>query len=138
MNAMTEMPAQFETFAAEAQKKMARSFEEISAFNHASVDAVMQSVTLSTKGVEEMNSELLAFSRRSMEESVAAAREVASAKSAIEAMQKQGDFAKAWVDGCMKQVVRMNEMMLAASRDAMEPLSARASAASEMAKGRSA
>lgn len=145
MNAMTEMPAQFESFAAEAQKnmsqsmeKMAKSFEDMAAFNQASVDAMMKSATVSMKGMEELNAELIAFSKRSMEDGVAAAKDVAASKSVMEMVEKQGAFAKSWVDGCMKQMTRMNELALAASKDAMEPLSARASAAAELAKGQAA
>ena len=145
MNAMTEMPAQFETFAAEAQKnmsqsmeKMAKSFEDAAAFNQASVDAMMKSTTVSMKGMEELNAELMAFSKRSMEESVAAAKDLAASKSVMEMVEKQGAFAKSWTDGFMKQMTKINELALAASKDAMEPLSARASAAAELAKGKAA
>ncbi|WP_339951333.1 phasin family protein [uncultured Albimonas sp.] len=141
MNAMSDTTAQFETFAAEAQakmtesmEKMAKSFEDMSAFGQASLDAFMKSANIAMKSAEEMSSESLAFSKKSMEESVAAAKDFAASKSVMELMEKQSDFSKTFFDGYMKQASKMNEMAMAASKDAMEPLAARVSAAADMAK----
>ena len=76
----------------------------------------------------------MAFSKKSMEEGVAATKDFAASKSVMELMEKQSDFAKTFFDGMMKQATKMNEMAMAASKDAMEPLAARVSAAAELAK----
>ncbi len=141
MNAMSDTTAQFETFAAEAQakmtesmEKMAKSFEDAAAFNQASLDAFMKSANIAMKSAEEISAESMAFSKKSMEEGVAATKDFAASKSVMELMEKQSDFAKTFFDGMMKQATKMNEMAMAASKDAMEPLAARVTAAAEMVK----
>lgn len=141
MNAMTETTAQLETFAAEAQKsmtesmeKISKSFEDMAAFNQASLDAFKKSANTSIKSAEEINGELVSFSKKSVEESVAAAKDFAASKSVMELVEKQSDFAKTYFDGYMKQMTRINEMAMAAAKEAMEPLSARMAAAAERAK----
>ncbi|SFH92494.1 phasin family protein [Albimonas pacifica] len=141
MNAMSDTTAQFETFAAEAQakmtesmEKMAKSFEDAAAFNQASLDAFMKSANIAMKSAEEISAESMAFSKKSMEEGVAATKDFAASKSVMELMEKQSDFAKTFFDGFMKQATKMNEMAMAASKDAMEPLAARVSAAAELVK----
>ena len=140
MNAMSDTTVQFETFAAEAQakmtesmEKMAKSFEDMAAFNQASLDAFMKSANIAMKSAEEISAESMAFSKKSMEEGVAATKDFAASKSVMELMEKQSDFAKTFFDGMMKQATKMNEMAMAASKDAMEPLAARVSAAAELA-----
>ena len=141
MNAMTETTAQLETFAAEAQKsmtesmeKVAKSFEDMAAFNQASLDAVMKSASTSMKSAEEINGELVTYSKKSVEESMAAAKDFAASKSVMELVEKQSDFAKTYFDGYMKQMTKVNEMAMAAAKEALEPLSARVAAAKDRAK----
>jgi phasin family protein len=133
--------ATIESAAAETQKtvtaqmeKMSKSLEDVAAFNQESVEALSKSAEVAMKAAEEMNAEVVSWSKRSMEESVAAAKEIAASKSVMEVVEKQTDFAKSAFDGMFKQMTRMNEMALAASKDAMAPMTARMSAAADMMK----
>ena len=141
MTAAKETAAKMETFTAEAQKsmtesmeKMSKSFEDFSSFAQGSMDAFMKAANVAVKSTEEMNSEAMSFSKKSMEEGVAAAKELASSKSVMELMEKQSDFAKTWFDGYVKQVTKMNEMAMSASKDAMEPIASRMTEAADMVK----
>lgn len=141
MNAMTETTAQFETFAAEAQKsmtesmeKVSKSFEDMAAFNQASLEAFKTSTATSMKSAEEINGELMSYSKKSVEESMAAVKDMAASKSVMELVEKQSEFAKSYFDGYMKQMTKVNEMAMAAAKEAMEPISARMTAAAELAK----
>lgn len=141
MTAATETAAKIETFAAETQKsvtaqmeKVTKSFEDVASFNQQSLDAVTKAANVAMKAAEEMNAEVMSFSKKSMEESVAAAKEIAASKSVIEAIEKQTDFAKTAFDGFFKQMTRMNEMAMAASKDAMTPVTARMTAAADLMK----
>lgn len=145
MNAMSDAKAPFDAIAADAQKtmtaqmeKMTKSFEDMAAFNQESVDAFMKAANIAMKSAEEINAEIMSWSKKSMEESVAAAKEIAASKTVLEAMEKQTDFAKTAFDGMFKQFARMNELAMAASRDAMEPLSARVTAAADLMKSAAA
>ena len=145
MNAMSDAKAPFDAIAADAQKtmtaqmeKMTKSFEDVAAFNQESVDAFMKAANIAMKSAEEFNAEIMSWSKKSMEESVAAAKEIAASKTVLEAMEKQTDFAKTAFDGMFKQFAKMNELAMAASKDAMEPLSARVTAAADLMKSSAA
>lgn len=142
---IADTAAQMETLTADAQKtmtaqmeKMTKSLEDAAAWNQESVDAMMKSANIAMKSAEEINAELMAWSKKSMEDSVAAAKDFAASKSVIELMEKQTDFAKSAFDGMFKQMTRFNELAMAASKDAMEPLGARVTAAAELVKKQAA
>lgn len=119
-------------------EKIAKSIEGAATFNKESLDAFAASGAIAMKSAEEIAAELVAWSRKSMEASVAAARGIAGAKSVNELMERQTDFAKAAFDGMVQQMTRMSELTLTASRQAMEPLNARVAAAAEMVRARAA
>lgn len=130
-----------EMLTADAQKAMtggmetfAKSFEDVAAFNRDGMDAFMRAAGVAMKTAEEMNAEIASFAKRSAEESVAAAKELAASKTLAEAVEKQTGYAKVAVDGLFDQATRMNEMAMAASKAAMAPLSARMSAAVDLVK----
>lgn len=139
---MKDAAKQAENFAADSQKlvaeqieKLTKGFEKASEFNRESVDALMKSTEITAKAVEGLNAEIMDYSKKSFEESVAAAKELAGARNVTELFEKQADFARHSVDGFMKQAAKVNEMYLAAAKSAMEPISARFTAASEVFKG---
>jgi phasin family protein len=130
-----------ETLTADAQKtlnanmeKASKSFEDVAAFSQETMDAVMKAQNLAAKAVEEMNAEVIAFSKKTMEETVAHAKDLASAQTVTDFIEKQAGFAKTALDGMVKQSTRINEMMMAAAKDAMAPITARMTAAADMLK----
>ncbi len=142
MNAVNEANAKLESFAADAQKaateqfeKATKSFEDVAAFNQENVDVVMKVANTAMKSIEEMNAEVASFSKKSVEEGVAVAKDLAASKNVMELVEKQTDFAKVAFDGYVKQMTKLNEMAMAASKEAMEPMTARMNAAAELAKG---
>lgn len=130
-----------ETLAADAQKaatdqfeKIAKSFEDVAAFNQDNFDALVKSSNLAVKAVEEMNAEIVSFSKKSVEEGVAVAKELSSIKTMPELLEKQTAFAKASMDDFMKQAAKFNELAMAAAKDVFEPMNARATAAADLVK----
>lgn len=143
-NAKTEANKEadkIENLTSDAQKaatdqfeKVAKSFEDVAAFNQGTMDAFMKSSNAAVKAAEEMNSEMVAFSKKSVDESVAAVKEMSSMKSLPELAECQASYAKSSMDGMMKQAARFNEMYMAAAKDCTEPMNARAVAAAELVK----
>lgn len=132
---------QVEEFTAEAKKtmedgveKMSKGFEELSAFNQENVDAFLASSKIAAKAAEDMNAELMAWSKKSYQDSMAAAKELTSVKSVTELMERQTEFAKTSFEGFVAEATKLNEMYSAAAKDAIEPLNARFTAAAEMVK----
>lgn len=130
-----------ETFAADAQKsitenmeKATKSFEDVAAFGQETIEAMIKSQNIAAKAAEEINAEVVAFSKKTLEETVAHAKELASSQTVTDFIEKQSGFAKVTFDAMMKQSTKMNEMMLAAMKDAMAPVAARVTAAVDMMK----
>jgi len=120
--------------ATEGYEKMSKGLEDVAVFNQDNVDALVKSSGIAAKAVEELNAEWMSFSKKSIEEGVAAAKEMSSVKSIPEFVEKQADLAKTSFDAFVKQSARFNEMYLAAAKDVYAPLTERASAAADMAK----
>lgn len=130
-----------ETFTVDAQKvmtetveKATKQMETMSAFGQETLDAMVKSQTVAAKAAEEIQAEVLAFSKKSVEESVAHAKELASSQTVADFVEKQTGFAKTSMDALIRQSAKMNELMVAAMKEAFAPLQARAAAAAELAK----
>ncbi|MFO7855881.1 MAG: phasin family protein [Paracoccaceae bacterium] len=137
----TAAAAEIETVAAETQKpvtqgmeKMSKSVEDMATFNQQDMEAVSKAAEVAMKTAEDMNAEIMSWSKRSIEEGVAAAKDMAASKSVVDLVGKQADFAKFALDGMFAQMSRMNERSLAASKEAMRPMTARVTAAADMMK----
>ena len=130
-----------ETLAADAQKtmtdtmtKMTKTFEDLSAFGQDNLDAAVKSSKIATKAAEGFTTEVSSFSKKSFEETVATAKDLSAAKNVTELMDKQSAFMTSMFDAYIAQATKMNEMMVATSKDVMEPINARVVAAQDMAK----
>lgn len=133
--------AKVEEFAADAQKtvtegleKMSKGMEEMVSFNQGTVDAVVKSSEIAAKAAEGIGSEVSAYSKKSFEDGVAAAQDLASAKNVSELVEKQTAFAQAAFEGFVSQATKMNEIYMAAAKDISAPLQARATAAADTVK----
>ncbi len=130
-----------EEIATEAQKtvtegmeKMTKGFEDMTAFGQENIDAVMKSSEIATKAAEGLGSEVSAFTKKSFEDGVAAAQDLASAKTVTELMEKQAAFAQASFDTFMRQATKMNEICAASAKDITAPLTERFTAVGESVK----
>ncbi len=115
-------------------EKFGKGFEEAAAFGQETMDAMMQSSEIAAKAAEEMNADIAAFSKKSFDETVAAAKDIATAKSPTELFEKQTAFATSAFEGFVAQATKWNEAMVAAAKDSMEPVGKRVNAASDMMK----
>jgi phasin family protein len=142
MAAAKDSAKTIDAFAADAQKAMTENMEkaqksmtDFAAFGQDTVDAIMKSQNVAAKAIEEINAEVVAFSKKTMEEGVAHAKDLSSAQTVTDLLEKQAGFAKLSFDSMMKQTAKMNELMAAAAKEAMEPINARMTAAADMMKG---
>lgn len=134
-----------EAIAADTQKaakdqfeKLASSVEKMTAFNQENFDAIVKSSEVATKAAEGFSAELSTFSKKSFEDTVAAAQDFTSAKNVTELFEKQTAFAKASFEGIIAQTTKMNDMFAATAKDMTSPLNERVGAASEAMKSMTA
>ena len=130
-----------ETLVEDAQKaandqftKMTKTMEDVAAFGQENMDAMVKTSSLAVKAAEEMNAEIVSYSKKTMEEGVAAAKELSTIKTVPELVEMQAELAKSSFDGFVKQTARFNEMYMAAAKEVFAPLNDRANAAADMVK----
>ena len=121
---------------AEAMKdgfeKAVKGYDQFITFGKDNAEAVLKSANAAGKGIESLNTEVFAYTRKSVEEGVAAAKAVLSSKTVEEAFQLQTEFSKAAFEGYVDQLAKFGDMALAAARYTAEPLQARVSAFAEL------
>lgn len=120
----------------EGSRMARKSFEDMAVFGQGNIEAMMRAQSVAAKAAEEINAELVAYSKKSMEESVAHAKNLAASKTLTELMDKQASFMKLSMDGMVQQGAKLNELMLDAARGVMEPVAQRMNLAAETARTR--
>ena len=136
---------QIEEITADAQKtvteqveKATKSLEGLAAFNQDTLDALIKSQNLAAKAAEELNAEVVAFSKKTVEEGVAHAKALASAQTVSEFIEKQAGYAKLSMDALVAQSSKINDLLMGAMKGVAEPMTAQMHAAVDMMKAKAA
>ncbi|MEN3976211.1 phasin family protein [Emcibacter sp. SYSU 3D8] len=108
-----------------------QNISDISAIGRENMDAVVSAGTVFAKGIEAVNAEIAAISKRNVEDSVAAVKALAAAKSPKEYFELQTDMMKTSWDHMVADTTKIGEMLGEYSKDAMAPIQSRLSAAME-------
>ncbi|WP_448191220.1 phasin family protein [Azospirillum sp. sgz301742] len=114
-----------------ASAQLLKSYEEYSAFNKATVDALVKSGTVVVKGTEDINKALVAFAQASFDTSVATGRALLSAKSIDEVVDLQNAYAKQSFDALVAETAKLQALSVKVTNEAFAPLNARVNAAVE-------
>ncbi len=140
-NVVQEATAKVESFVADTQKtvteqfeKLSKGFEGLTTFGQENVDALVKSSEIAAKAAEGIGTELSAYSKKAFEDGVAAAQDLASAKTMTELFEKQTSYAQSAFEGFVSQATKMNEIYVAAAKDITAPIGARVNAATEALK----
>ena len=111
-----------------------KGIEDVTAFGQLNADALTKASELATKAAESINEELTSYSKKSFEDGVAAAKDLASAKTAPEFFEKQSAFAQAAFEGFVAQATKMNEIFSATAKEVTAPIGERLEAATDTMK----
>jgi phasin family protein len=115
----------------DAFEKSLTALNDLNAHSKSNLEAVVASVTAATKGAETLGAETLAYSKKSLEAHVSAAKSLSSARSVQEAVELQTAWAKSAMEAYMAQMNRASEIVAASVKESMTPLNARVTAAVE-------
>lgn len=110
-------------------EEIVKNYDEIAVTGKDNVEAVVAASTAYTKGMEAIAGEWMAFTKAALEQNMANAKAVMSAKSVQEMMDLQTSFAKSNFDGFVSQSTKMGEMAAKVAQDAIEPINARVTVA---------
>lgn len=112
----------------DAVEKTLSAVNEANAYSKQNLEAVVASVTAAAKGAEALGAQAFAFSKKSAEDQVAAAKSLASAKSIQEVVELQTAFAKSYLETYMAEMGKMSETVSASVKDSVKPLNERVTA----------
>ena len=109
-------------------EKSVAAFSEMNAYSKKNLEAMIASMTAAAKGAETVGQRAMAFSKKSLEGQIAAAKALSSAKSIQEAVELQTGFAKAAFESYVAEVNEISELTSSSVKEAMSPINERVTA----------
>jgi phasin family protein len=137
-NAAETAKATAERFAAtgnqafkEGVEKSLATIADLNTHSKKNLEAVVASVTAASKGAESLGAQTMAYSKKSFEDHVAAAKSLTGAKSLQEAVELQTTYAKSALNAYLAEVNRWSDTVAGSMRESMRPINERVSAVVE-------
>ena len=115
----------------DAVEKTLDALNDANSYSKGNLEAVIASVTAATKGAETLGAQAMAYSKKALEDQVAAAKSLAGAKSFQDVIELQTNFAKTAMEAYMAEMGKMSETVAASVKDSMKPINERVTAAVE-------
>ena len=115
----------------DAVDKSLTTLNELNAASKQNLEAFVASATAATKGAETLGSQAIAFSKKTLEDNVAAAKSLTSARSVQEAVELQTTWAKSALETYLAELNKASETVAASVKESLTPLNARVTAAVE-------
>ena len=115
----------------DAIEKSLAGLADANAHSKKNLEAVIASVTASTKGAEALGAQAMAYSKKAVEDHVAAAKSLSGAKSVQEVIELQTTYAKSALDAYIAEVSKMSDIVSSSVKDAVKALNERVTAAVE-------
>jgi phasin family protein len=115
----------------DAVEKSLTALNEVNAQSKQNLEAVVASVTAATKGAEALGAHAIAYSKKTLQDQVDAARSLTAARSVQEAVELQSAWAKTALEAYLAEVTKASEIVSAALKETITPLNARVTAAVE-------
>jgi phasin family protein len=109
-------------------EKAVKGYDQFLGFSKDTVEAYVKAANVAGKGAETLHNEIYAFSKQSIEDSIANAKAIMGSKSAHEAFELQTGFAKSAFEAYVGQLTKLSEMMVATSKETFEPIQGRVQA----------
>ena len=112
-------------------EKSAASLTEMNAQGKQNLEAMVASAAAAQKGVEALSAQSVAFTKKSWEDGVAAAKSMSQARSIQELLELQTTWAKSATEAYLAEVTRATEVVTASVKDSFQPINERVTASVE-------
>jgi len=112
-------------------EKSLASMHDMNAQSKENLEACVAAATAATKGAEALGAQAIAFSKKAMEDNVAAAKSLGSAKSIQEVVELQTAWFKSSLEGYIAEFNKATEIVSSSVKDSWTPLNARVTATVE-------
>ncbi len=136
-SAMSQGKAAFDQVASKSREAIEHGMKQVDEFAglaRGNVEAMLASSRAAAQGIEAIAREVADFSRKSFEETTAAARAMTTVKTPNELLQLQNDFAKTQFDAAVSEMSKLSETMVKLMGEVFEPMQARAAVATDKLK----
>lgn len=104
------------------------AFRDMGGFGKENFEALVASATACSKGMETLSARAAAYSKQAMENHVAAAKAMMTARSVQELMERQSEYARASFDTYVAEMNQVSDLVAGLARDALQPFTDRVSA----------
>lgn len=115
----------------DAMEKTLTAINEANTHSRLNLEAVIASATAAAKGAESLSSQAAAFAKKTVEDQVAAARTLASAKSVQEVVEVQTTFARTVLESYLVELNKWGETVTASVKESVQPINERVTATVE-------
>ena len=109
------------------EKSMA-AMAELNAHSKKNLEAMVASAAAAAKGAETVGARAMAFSKKSVEDQIAAAKALSGAKSIQEAIELQTGYAKTAFEALVGEANVISETMSASVKESLSPINERVTA----------
>ena len=109
-------------------EKAVKNYDHVLGYGKDTVEAYMKAANVAGKGAETLHNEIYAYSKQSIEDTIAATKALMGTKSVHEAFELQTDFAKTAFDTYIAQMTKLSELFVATTKDTMQPIQGRVQA----------
>jgi len=133
-NSIESMTAATNDSFKEGFEKTLSAVNDASAFHKDTVEAVIESATVTGKGLETVGTNAAAYAKTAMEEGVAATKALSSAKSMQEIFEIQSNYAKSAMGSYLAELNKTTELFSGLVKDGAKPLNTRFAAVAELAQ----
>lgn len=109
-------------------EKSLSALGEVNADSKKNLEAVVASVTAATKGAEALGAQAMAYSKKALDDQVAAAKSLSSAKSVQDVVELQTAFAKSALETYVAEMNKASETVAASVKECFQPINERVTA----------
>jgi phasin family protein len=106
-------------------EKTLAAFNEANVHSKKNLEAVVASMTAAAKGAETIGAHAMAFSKKTFDDQVTAARSLATVKSVQDVVELQSSFARSMLETYMAEMNKLTEVMSSSVKDSIKPLNER-------------
>lgn len=109
-------------------EKAMKGYDHFLGYGKETVEAYTKAANVAAKGAETLNNEIFAYSKQSMEDTLAATKALMASKSVHEAFELQSDFAKTAFDTYVAQMTKFGEIFASTTKESFAPIQSRVQA----------
>jgi phasin family protein len=116
----------------EGFEKFSKDYEKMVGFQKEVAEALVESATIASKGMETINKTVMEYSQTSFEDMFAATKAIVASKSLQEAVEKQTAFTKSAFESYVAEMTKVRDLALGTAKDASAPVQKKVDAAASM------